>query len=91
MNRQLVLRGLVCVWALLALAGCKKSETAADASAADDSGIVVLDKGRIAGVGTHEILLETNELYADIYFSQLVDDVSSNIESAASQESEVPA
>jgi hypothetical protein len=45
MNRQLVLRGLACVWALLALAGCKKSETAADASAADDSGIVVLDKG----------------------------------------------
>jgi hypothetical protein len=45
MNRQLVLRGLACVWALLALAGCKKSETAADASAADDSGVVVLDKG----------------------------------------------
>lgn len=37
--------------------------------------IIVLEKGRIAGIGTHEELLETNEIYADIYHSQLVDDV----------------
>jgi ATP-binding cassette subfamily B protein len=36
--------------------------------------IIVLDKGRIAGMGTHEDLLETNPLYAEIYNSQLVAD-----------------
>lgn len=45
MNRHLMLRGLVCACALLALSSCKKSETAADASAHDNSGIRVLDKG----------------------------------------------
>jgi ATP-binding cassette subfamily B protein len=36
--------------------------------------ILVLDKGRIAARGTHEDLLETSEIYADIYSSQLLDD-----------------
>ncbi|HKE94803.1 MAG TPA: ABC transporter ATP-binding protein [Povalibacter sp.] len=39
--------------------------------------ILVLDKGRIAASGTHDELLETSEVYADIYSSQLVDDSSS--------------
>jgi ATP-binding cassette subfamily B protein len=36
--------------------------------------ILVLDKGRIAARGSHEELLESSEIYADIYTSQLVDD-----------------
>ena len=36
--------------------------------------ILVLDKGRIVARGTHEELLETSEIYADIYNSQLVGD-----------------
>jgi ATP-binding cassette subfamily B protein len=36
--------------------------------------ILVLDRGRIAASGTHEELLETSEIYADIYSSQLIDD-----------------
>jgi ATP-binding cassette, subfamily B, multidrug efflux pump len=36
--------------------------------------ILVMDKGRIVARGTHEELMETSELYADIYSSQLVDD-----------------
>jgi ATP-binding cassette subfamily B protein len=36
--------------------------------------IIVLEKGRVAAHGTHEELLETSEIYADIYSSQLVDD-----------------
>ena len=36
--------------------------------------ILVLDKGQISARGTHEELLETSELYAEIYCSQLVDD-----------------
>jgi ATP-binding cassette, subfamily B, multidrug efflux pump len=36
--------------------------------------ILVLDKGQIAARGTHEELLESSEIYADIYSSQLVDD-----------------
>jgi ATP-binding cassette subfamily B protein len=36
--------------------------------------ILVLDDGRIAASGTHEELLESSEIYADIYCSQLVDD-----------------
>src|SRR5438105_8259729 len=36
--------------------------------------ILVLDKGRIAAHGTHAELLETSEIYADIYSSQLIDD-----------------
>lgn len=36
--------------------------------------IIVLDKGGIAAHGSHEDLLESSEIYADIYSSQLVDD-----------------
>lgn len=36
--------------------------------------ILVLDKGRIAARGSHAELLETSEIYADIYSSQLIDD-----------------
>lgn len=32
--------------------------------------IVVMDNGRINGVGTHEELLETNEIYREVYESQ---------------------
>ncbi len=37
--------------------------------------ILILDKGRISGSGTHEELMEDSPLYADIYHSQLADDV----------------
>jgi len=36
--------------------------------------ILVLDKGRIAAQGSHAELLESSEIYAEIYSSQLVDD-----------------
>ncbi len=36
--------------------------------------ILVLDKGEIVARGTHEELLESSELYAEIYTSQLVGD-----------------
>ena len=36
--------------------------------------ILVLDKGRIAARGTHEELLETSEIYSEIYHSQLIED-----------------
>jgi ATP-binding cassette subfamily B protein len=36
--------------------------------------ILVLDHGVIAAAGTHEELLETSEIYAEIYHSQLVED-----------------
>ena len=32
--------------------------------------IIVLDNGRINGIGTHEELLKTNEIYRDVYESQ---------------------
>jgi ATP-binding cassette subfamily B protein len=37
--------------------------------------ILVLDKGAIAARGTHEELMEDSEIYAQIYQSQLVEDV----------------
>jgi ATP-binding cassette subfamily B protein len=37
--------------------------------------ILVLDQGQIAATGNHEELMETSEIYADIYHSQLVEDV----------------
>ena len=33
--------------------------------------IIVMDEGRIDGVGTHEELLEKNEIYRDVYESQI--------------------
>jgi ATP-binding cassette subfamily B protein len=36
--------------------------------------IVVLDKGRVAAEGKHQDLMETSEIYAEIYRSQLVED-----------------
>ncbi|HLH74671.1 MAG TPA: ATP-binding cassette domain-containing protein, partial [Chloroflexota bacterium] len=38
--------------------------------------ILVLDKGQIVARGNHEELLETSEIYAEIYNSQLVGDAS---------------
>ena len=32
--------------------------------------ILVLDDGRISGFGTHAELMETNEIYRDVYESQ---------------------
>ena len=32
--------------------------------------IVVLDDGHISGMGTHEELMESNEIYRDVYQSQ---------------------
>jgi len=37
--------------------------------------IIVLDKGRIAAMGRHEELLESEPIYSEIYYSQLVEDV----------------
>jgi ATP-binding cassette subfamily B protein len=39
--------------------------------------ILVMDKGEIVARGTHEELLESSEIYADIYTSQLVGDAGS--------------
>jgi ATP-binding cassette subfamily B protein len=36
--------------------------------------ILVLDKGQIVARGTHEELLESSEIYSEIYSSQLLDD-----------------
>lgn len=52
--------------------------------------ILVLDQGKISASGTHEHLLETSELYAEIYHSQLIEDTELDAEPeitiAASQE-----
>ncbi len=37
--------------------------------------ILVLDRGRIAAQGTHDELMEDSPIYAEIYTSQLVEDV----------------
>lgn len=39
-------------------------------SICDADQIIVLDDGKIAGVGTHDELMETNEIYCDVYNSQ---------------------
>ena len=46
MTRHSMMRGLVLVSALLALSGCKKSNTAADADSQDNTGVRLLDKGQ---------------------------------------------
>ena len=37
----------------------------------DADQIIVLDDGKIAGVGTSEELLQTNEIYREVYESQV--------------------
>ncbi|MBK8985118.1 MAG: ABC transporter ATP-binding protein [Chloroflexi bacterium] len=37
--------------------------------------IIVLDQGRIAAIGNHEELMENSAIYAEIYHSQLAEDV----------------
>jgi ABC-type multidrug transport system fused ATPase/permease subunit len=32
--------------------------------------IIVLDDGKMAGIGTHAELLENNQIYQEIYYSQ---------------------
>jgi len=39
-------------------------------SVRDADRIIVLDEGRVAGEGTHETLLQTNQIYQEIYQSQ---------------------
>ena len=41
------------------------------ASVQDADKIIVLDEGRIDGIGTHEELLKTNEIYREVYESQM--------------------
>lgn len=41
------------------------------ASVQDADRIIVLDEGRINGIGTHEELLVNNEIYKDVYESQM--------------------
>ena len=43
--------------------------------------ILVLDKGQIVAHGQHEDLLETSELYTEIYSSQLIGDAVTEVES----------
>ena len=40
----------------------------------DADKIIVLDDGRIVGMGTHEELLANNEIYQDVYYSQVKGD-----------------
>ena len=42
--------------------------------------ILVLEKGQIVASGKHQQLMEESEIYAEIYNSQLVEDVTSDIE-----------
>jgi ATP-binding cassette subfamily B protein len=42
--------------------------------------ILVLDKGQVAARGRHAELLETSELYAEIFSSQLVEDAAVSTE-----------
>jgi ATP-binding cassette subfamily B protein len=48
--------------------------------------ILVLDKGQIVAQGKHEELLETSEIYADIYCSQLIDDSEKEAQSTPTAE-----
>ena len=39
----------------------------------DADKIIVLDNGEINAIGTHEELLKTNDIYKDVYYSQVKD------------------
>ena len=43
--------------------------------------IIVLDDGRIAGIGTHDELLESCEIYREICHSQMGDNTSKEVAS----------
>ena len=43
-------------------------------SVRDADKIIVLDEGRIVGIGTHAELMETCEVYREIFFSQYQDE-----------------
>ncbi len=45
-------------------------------SVQDADKIIVLDDGKINGVGTHEELLKTNDIYKEVYYSQTKEAVS---------------
>jgi len=36
--------------------------------------LIVMDEGEVAGMGTHEELLKTCDVYAEIYYSQFPED-----------------
>jgi ATP-binding cassette subfamily B protein len=40
------------------------------ASVEDADRIIVMDKGRINGIGTHKELMKTNKIYREVYTSQ---------------------
>ena len=40
-------------------------------SVEDADRIIVMESGRINGIGTHEELLKTNKIYAEVYYSQV--------------------
>jgi ATP-binding cassette subfamily B protein len=53
------------------LSDCTKIIIAQRISSIKDADyIVVMDEGRITGIGTHSELLGTNEEYSEIYYSQ---------------------
>ena len=45
-------------------------------SVIDADKIIVLDDGKISAIGTHSELLATNDVYKDIYYSQMDKEVS---------------
>ncbi len=47
--------------------------------------IIILDKGKVADIGTHTDLMEISPIYADIYNSQLVDDLDDSAETDAEE------
>ena len=54
------------------LIGCTKIIIAQRISSVKDSDIIiVMNDGKITGMGTHDILLESNEEYREIYYSQM--------------------
>ena len=40
-------------------------------SVQDADRIIVLESGKINGIGTHEELLKSNKIYAEVYYSQV--------------------